>query len=192
MGTEFELKYRADQAQLEAIRESAGGAFERIDMETTYYDTVDSRLSAQKWTLRRRMENGVAVCTLKTPGDDGSRGEWECRCADVREAIEMLCKLGAPEELRAIVADGIIPVCGARFTRLARSLQLPGAEAELALDSGVLLGGGKEQIFAEVEVEQKSGSREAVCAYARALTQSHGLEPEKRSKFRRAWALSQD
>lgn len=191
MGREFELKYRADQVQLETIREAVGGAFERIDMETTYYDTVDSRLSARKWTLRRRMENGVAVCALKTPGDDGSRGEWECRCADIREAIEMLCKLGAPEELRAIVADGTVPVCGARFTRLARRQQLPGAEAELALDSGVLLGGGKEQIFAEVEVEQKSGSREAVCAYARTLAQSHGLEPEERSKFRRAWLLAQ-
>lgn len=191
MGSEFELKYRATQAKLEAIRKAVGGEFVAISMETTYYDTADALLSARKWTLRRRMENGEAVYTVKTPGADGSRGEWECRCEGLDTAVEMLCKLGAPEELMLLAQGGVIPVCGARFTRLARKLELPGGEAELALDSGVLLGGGQEQPFAEVEVEEKSGSREAVCGYARQLAQMFELEPEEQSKFRRAWLLSQ-
>ena len=60
MGQEYELKYRAEASTLEAIRH-AYGPFAAIAMETTYYDTPDAALSRRKWTLRRRLENGVSV-----------------------------------------------------------------------------------------------------------------------------------
>ena len=68
MGREFELKYAATQAQQDALGASFG-EFTPIAMETTYYDTSDGALSRQHITLRRRLENGVSVCTVKTPGD---------------------------------------------------------------------------------------------------------------------------
>ena len=64
MNVEFELKYRATEAQLAAIG-AAYGPFREITMETTYFDTPDRVFSQRKWTLRQRLENGVSVCALK-------------------------------------------------------------------------------------------------------------------------------
>ena len=86
MGREFERKYRADSGVIAAIRASFGD-FSEIRMETVYYDTLDAALSRRRWMLRRRYENGISVCTLKTPLPDGSRGEWETPCDDIRLAI---------------------------------------------------------------------------------------------------------
>ena len=92
MGREFELKYRAAREQLEKIREAFGG-FHTLHMETTYYDTPEGALGRLHWTLRRRMENGVSVCTVKTKLEDGSRGEWETEGQDILEALPRLIAL---------------------------------------------------------------------------------------------------
>ncbi len=190
MGREFELKYRADAAAFSKIREKFGD-FTPISMETSYYDTNARDFSRMRWTLRRRYENGTAVCTLKTPMADGSRGEWEISEADIQAAIPELCKLGAPKALIAFADSPLEVSCGARFTRLAKTITLPEAALELALDQGVLIGGGKEQPFAEVEVELKAGSEEAVTAFAQALAEEFALEPERFSKHKRAMLLAQ-
>ena len=190
MGTEFELKYRADSAQLEAIRE-CWGPFSPITMETVYYDTPAGDLSRLHWTLRRRLENGRSVCTLKTPGEGHCCGEWELDAPDLAGAVTALVALGAPEELEDYCRAGLAPLCGARFTRLARKIPLEEATVELALDRGAVLGGGREAPISEVEVELKAGSREAAEAFARELVSRFGLEPEPLSKFRRAQLLTQ-
>lgn len=190
MGREFELKYRATPEQLSAIRKDLG-PFREIAMETTYYDTPDGSLSARKWTLRRRLENGVSICTLKTPGTGDVRGEWETECGSIGLAIGTLCKLGAPAELAGLTAAGLVEVCGARFTRLACLIGGPGCKVELALDQGVLLGGGRELTLREVEAELKEGSETAALAYAKALAEKYALIPETASKFKRALQLAE-
>ena len=189
MGREFELKYRADTGSIAAIREKFG-EFTPISMETTYYDTQDLKLAFHQWTLRRRMENGVSVCTFKRPLDDGSRGEWEVENDSIMLGILELVKAGAPAELMRATAGGVMPLCGAKFTRLAAALELDGCTVELALDQGVLTGGGRELPLAEVEVELKAGSEDAAVAFAQGLAKEFGLEPEKKSKFARAMALA--
>ena len=189
MGREFELKYRADADKIAAIREKFG-EFTPISMETTYYDTPDKALGALRWTLRRRFENGVSICTVKTPAPGGGRGEWETEQDDILAAIPVLCGMGAPEELIRCTSGGIVPVCGARFTRLAKKLDLENCTVELALDQGQLLGGSKVLPFAEVEVEVKSGSEEAAAAFADTLAAEYGLVTEEASKFKRALALA--
>ena len=189
MGREFELKYRAEEKTLAAIR-AKYGKFTEISMETTYYDTADKRLGALRWTLRRRLENGVSVCTLKTPASGGGRGEWETQCSDILESVPILCNLGAPKDLENKVKEGIFPLCGAKFTRLAKSVSVGTTTLELALDSGFLLGGGKEEPLCEVEVELKSGSEEAAVAFAESLAAEFGLVPEEASKYKRALALA--
>ena len=92
MGREFELKFAATEAVLAAI-EARFGDFSAISMATTYFDTPDRALSARHITLRRRMENGVSVCTLKTPTDGIGRGEWELESDTIEAAIPELCKL---------------------------------------------------------------------------------------------------
>ena len=189
MGREFELKYGADGEKLAAIREKYG-AFTPISMETSYYDTFDMKLAFHQWTLRRRMENGVSVCTFKKPLEDGSRGEWEVQCGSIMTGVMELCQAGAPWELMRATAGGLTEVCGARFTRLAATLELPECTVELALDEGVLISRGRELSFAEVEVELKAGSEEAAVAFAKELAAEFGLQEEPRSKFVRAMALA--
>lgn len=190
MGREFELKFAATP-QNQADLQARYGAFTPIAMETTYFDTPDRALSARRITLRRRLENGTSVCTLKTPAENGGRGEWELECDDMDAAISELCKLSGMAELANLTQAGVRPVCGARFTRLAKTLILPDCTVELALDSGALLGGGRELPLCEVEVEAKSGSEEAVSAFAEALAREFHLLPEPKSKFRRAMALAE-
>lgn len=190
MGREFELKYAATEAELALLR-SRYPQLTPIAMETTYYDTPAGTLGKLHWTLRRRMENGKSVCTLKTPLPDGSRGEWETECDKILNAIEPLCALGAPKQLALLTAGGVEPVCGAKFTRLAGRIDANGCTVELALDRGVLTGGGKILPFAEVEVELKDGAEAAAVAFAEALARELGLRPEPRSKVARARALAQ-
>lgn len=189
MGREFELKYAATAEDL-ALLKARYPHLAPIAMETTYYDSPDGKLGDLHWTLRRRMENGRSVCTLKTPRPDGSRGEWETECDDILDAVPRLCALGAPWQLLVLTANGLTESCGARFTRLAGLIELPEAAVELALDAGVLLGGGRELPFTEVEVELKAGSEAAAVAFGQALARELGLRPEPRSKVARARELA--
>lgn len=190
MGIEFELKFSATPAQQVQILQAFPLDYRTIQMHTTYYDTPEGALSARHITLRRRMENETSVCTVKTPVAGLGRGEWECECDNIEDAIPMLCKLGATRELILLTAPGVAQVCGARFTRQAGLLEYRGAQMELALDCGVLYGGDREQALCEIEVELKSGEPEAAMAFARELAEKYGLQGEKKSKFRRALALA--
>ena len=189
MGREFELKYRATEEQLKNI-EAIYGGFREIRMETTYYDAPDGIFSRLHWTLRRRMENGVSVCTLKSNLSDGSRGEWEVEWGDILSAVPRLIATGAPKELEEYTRDGVSPTCGARFTRKALTLAAGDGTVELALDQGQLLGGGQALPFAEVEVELKQGRDEDAVAFAQTLASRFGLTQEPKSKLRRALELA--
>ena len=190
MGREFELKYQATPETIAAIQAKLG-EFTPISRETTYYDTEDLSLRQRRWTLRQRLENGKSVCTVKTPLPDGSRGEWETENADLAAGAEALCAMGAPKEILDYVNLGVTPFCGAKFTRLAKTIALSGGCVELALDEGVLLGGGQEKPFSEVEVELKSGGDDLAKAFAGALAKEFNLTEQPKSKLARAMALAQ-
>ena len=189
MAIEFELKFRAEEAAQQAIREAFPKNHTPYQMETIYYDTPSGALSARHYTLRCRKENGIGVCTLKTPAADGGRMELELRCEDIHDAIAGLCAAGAPEDFDLLVREGLVAVCGARFDRTAIPLQLDECTVELALDKGVLLGGDRSCPLCEVEVELKEGDRNAAILFAVDLADRYGLTPEHHSKFRRALAL---
>ena len=186
MGREFELKFKATGDALSKIR-ALWQDWKEISMETTYFDTVDGGLSAKKCTLRRRMENGVSVCTMKTPIAGFGRGEWDAKAPWCAETAEKLF-IAAGQE--AIPFEDLMPVCGARFTRLAKTVELPGCVVEIALDTGILMGGGREIPLCELEVEYKDGSEAVASAWAERLAQRFGLEAETKSKFRRASLLA--
>lgn len=189
MGAEYELKYAADEKTHRAIREAFGDPWIRTAMQTTYYDTPEGDLRAAHITLRLRLENGTPVCTLKTPGRDGVRGEWEVVCDTIEAAVPELCKLSACDLLMAVTGKPLAPLCGARFTRMARTVRIPGGEAELALDSGILFGGGREIPLCEVEAELKEGTKAALDAFGQELSGRFSLREEYASKFKRASAL---
>ena len=190
MGYEFEMKYASTREQQERITAALGQDFEVFDMQTTYYDTPAAELSALRWTLRRRYENGSPVCTLKTPAGKLGRGEWDCAAETVEEAIPELTQLSGSAELAQLAGHGLVPICGARFTRKAYTVFCGETLVEVAVDSGILFGGGQELPLCEVEVELKQGSREDAARYAAKLAEEFGLTPEPKSKFRRALDLT--
>jgi triphosphatase len=160
-------------------------------METTYYDTPGKALSSRRVTLRRRMENGRSICTVKTPAHGGARGEWELECDFIENSIPLLCKLGAPKWIAEAVAEGLVPVCGAVFSRQACQIGVDGAAVEIAVDFGRLFGGTKQLPLCEIEVEYKSGDKALAAAFADQLATRFGLEKENDSKFRRALSLAE-
>lgn len=188
MAVEYELKFQTTPAVLSAIDRSIPVASTVYEMETVYYDTPSGALSDRRYTLRCRRENASHVCTLKTPAKKG-RNEIELSCDNILDALDPLCEKSGIPDLKDILKEGIRPVCGARFTRIAKTLNIPGGTIELALDQGVLLGGGKEIPLCEVEVELKDGTMEATQAYGKALALQFGLTPQPKSKFQRALAL---
>lgn len=189
MGTEFELKYVAEESAFEGLKGETND-WTPYEMATTYYDTPTAELGKLRWTLRRRFENGVSVCTLKTPAGGHGRNEFELEWDDIHTAIPRLIEAGAPAVLQDYAAGGIEEVCAARFNRLAGKVVLPDAVVELALDKGVLIGGGREQPFVEVEIELKSGAEEAAVAYAQELALRYNMRPESKSKYKRALILA--
>ena len=189
MGVEYEVKFRADGEIQSSVYTTFPARWQKISMETTYYDTPSGALSAKRYMLRRRLENGVSVCTLKTSGEGNLRGEWEVHSDSVTDAIFELCKLGCPSDLASLCKEGLVPICGARFIRKAGVLTFLECTVELALDQGVLFSGDNEIPLCEIEIEQKSGSLEATDAFARQLADIYGLQPEEKSKFARALAL---
>ena len=198
MGKELEYKLAVpDTRVLEAIlfdKKIAAvrqGNYALYDMATIYYDTADRALSAKKWTLRLRQENFDLIATVKTPvGEDHTRGEWSCKAQSIEEAIPELVKLGAPEELTALTANGVQPLCLARFSRRAAEVKFAdGTVCELAGDVGAVCAGQKESPICEIEVELKQGDAETAKAFADELCERFELKEEPLSKFQRAAAL---
>ncbi len=193
MAQEIELKYGLeDGAQfadlLAGLRRAYPGNWQEISMRTYYYDTPDNALSARHWTLRMRLENDTAVLTLKTPDKGLSRGEWEIPEGQIPNDLPQLVDAGAPAALLDMKPLRIL--CGARFLRHCRMVEIPGGQVELALDHGILLGGTKELPFWELEAELKQGDSQALITWCRELAASWNLQEEPRSKFVRASQLA--
>lgn len=191
MGVEYELKFRATKPRLEQIFADYPGQWQIRSMETTYYDTPSGCLSARHYTLRKRLENGTPVCTVKVPAGQGARGEWETVCEDIVKAISVLCRLGAPMDLQNLVREGLSPLCGARFTRRFLTFSFGNSTLELALDEGELFSSAKSIPLCEVEIELKDGDILDANACGLVFRRKYGLETEPKSKFLRAKELCQ-
>ena len=189
MGMEYERKFAATPDQVERMQKELGGVWTEYRMQTTYYDTPGRDLSDRHITLRRRMENEISVCTLKAPAQTG-RLEFELECDSIGSAIPELCRLAPLPELSSLLEKGVEPVCGARFQRLAKTVVYQDSTIEIALDKGILSGGGSQIPLCEVEFELKSGSEEQLRQFAAMAATVYGLTPERRSKFARAAALA--
>ncbi len=190
MGRELELKFAASSETLDAMEEKYA-PLTPITMHTRYFDTPHQAFRGRRWTLRLRLENGRPICTLKTRLSDGSRGEYETENGDIVSAIPALLEQGAPAELEELAREGLEEVCGARFTRLARIIDVPGGQVELALDRGEFTGGGRTLPFTEAEAELKAGPDEVLARFGRALAEEFSLREEPRSKIQRAMALAE-
>lgn len=198
MGREFEIKLEVSDLHLldcilcdRRIAEKMAAPYRYVKMQTTYFDTDDGFLAARRWMIRVRKEGERSVVTMKTAAEGHSRGEWEVEGEYLHESIEKLVPLGAPEALKEISAEALLPVCGAKFTRILADLTFSdGSTCELAGDIGDLIGAGKYEPICELELELKRGAPDAMMALANELSDFYGIKEQPKSKFARARALA--
>jgi inorganic triphosphatase YgiF len=199
---EIEAKYRVGPAELAlvaALRALGRYALEPAPapelQENIYYDTADGRLAAARHGLRVRRVGERALITLKGPAAvDASglhrRAEHEFPGADPHPHS---WPPGHARELALALTAGapLLPIAAVRTERQIVYAAHDGmAVAELALDRGVLQGGGREQPFTELEIELlPAGEPADIAALAEALSAHIALVPEPRSKLQRAMAL---
>ena len=195
MGQEIEYKLRAEnEAALFSVYEqlkSNGSVSEerKISMHTRYLDTPERLLRASRVTLRIRQENDEQVITVKTPGKNHIRGEWNLkRISDTpfpqREELCTLIDDGAPKLLLQL--PSFFVTCEARFVRTRCMLTLSdGTRIELAADVGELAGKTQRQSLCELELELYGGSTQQLVR----LASKTGLPEELQSKQFRALHL---
>lgn len=161
----------------------------------TYYDTATLRLQKNHITLRIREIGRQRIQTIKCdalPGQSGFvRGEWDQALA---ENMPDLAQVDDAELRKVLVPRrgklAFKPIFTTDFRRTAWLLKTDDAEVECALDQGEIRAGKASQPICEVELELKSGNRQALFALAQQLNQTIPLRLELASKAARGYALA--
>lgn len=163
---EIELKFLCEPADAAALLAAApAGQDEVRDLVSTYFDTPHQTLRKAGVSLRIRQANGKRVQTLKR-GDGFAREEHEAALAPDQAGLDLSAV--APL-VPAVTHDLLAPVFDVKVRRRQRQMKLDGAEIELALDEGEILGGQSVKTICELELELKSGRPEALFELARDL-----------------------
>jgi triphosphatase len=198
---EVELKFQVPAAQVagleRAIRTSTA---QTVRLQAVYADTAGHALAAASLALRLRLEGRTWVQTLKGRGDGlMSRLEHEVVLPPQRGRPE----LDPQRHAGTAVGDRLLQVLGGRplqplyrtdVRRLQRVLRWQGAQVEVALDRGWLIGGpaGAERRLKvqEVEFELKRGSPHQLPALTLRWLARHGLWWDSRTKSERGMRLA--
>ncbi|MEO8081597.1 MAG: CHAD domain-containing protein [Caldimonas sp.] len=202
--SETELKFALDPARAGAVRASLRGAKARARLiESSYFDTPDSRLAAAGLSLRLRRTGRAWAQTLKAPGagavdrleDTVARPGRFSRVGPVVDAaLHHGTDAGAQLE-RALSADRGAPApLVLRFRTIVRRVALelctPEARVELAFDRGEIVAGDATAPLCELEYELKSGSARALIGFGEAGVAAHGLCLDTASKSARGERLA--
>lgn len=182
--TEVELKFVCGPEDLAAVLAAAPpGDDDHAELISVYFDTPDLALKKAGASLRVRESKGRRVQTLKR-GEGLRREEHEA-------PIEGLAPDPSLGPLPDLVPEGaaLTPAFNVRVSRRQRRLRFDGAEIELALDQGEVVGGDGRTPICEVELELKSGDPAALFALARQLSQAAPLYLSFDTKASRGQAL---
>ena len=201
MTTEIELKLSLLPGQLAHLKHhpllaKAGPALRRR-LVSVYFDTPELELMQAQAALRVRRVGRRWVQTIKIGGGSAGglhqRPEWETPVAGAAPeparfdapAVQALLTPARLERLR--------PVFETQFWRTAWTVPVSGGGSiEVALDQGLVSGGGHSQPICEVELELKSGKPVALYDLALALAADVDLFPDPVSKAQRGYALFQN
>ena len=181
---EVELKFACGPDDLAAVLAAAPpGDDAAAELISVYFDTPDLALQKAGASLRVRESKGRRVQTLKR-GEGLAREEHEASI----EGLAPDPDLGPLPDLMP-AGSSLKPAFNVRVSRRQRLVRHDGAEIELALDQGEVVGGEATAAICEVELELKSGSAEALFTLARALGASAPLYLSFDSKAARGQAL---
>jgi inorganic triphosphatase YgiF len=161
----------------------------------TYFDTTDGQLRAQRYGLRIRDLGNRRIATLKGEAriNDGlfERDEWEAEIGD-DDRPEHWPAGELRDRVLALVGSGpLVPLLTIDVQRRHVYAAHAGARfAEVSLDQGTILAGGRTEPICELEIELlKGGDRADFEALTRLLRERFNLQPDNRSKLARGLAL---
>lgn len=196
---EIELKLGFDPADADKIGahpslEAVGDPKVREPI-STYYDTSDSALHKAGVFLRVRATGDGYVQTIKTARGEGEfleRDEWECHLETFVPDLDAAAGTALEPLLTDEVRADLQPRFHTRFRRKTYLIARDGAEIELALDQGEVVGGVKVTPICELELELKAGDRRAIFALAKTLAEDVPLTLAVKSKAERGFELLED
>ena len=168
---EIELKFELDPAELSRVAKTAhleGFSVSRPlgkSLRSIYFDTPDQKLREAKISLRLRQSNEKWVQTVKlgtgVSGGLSSPVEDEQPVAGPALDFSAIRNRDVHQALVDMRADSTLVACfETRIFRTTRELVRTNdqAQVELAFDTGHVLAGDDRLVFAELEMELKSGS----------------------------------
>ncbi|MEM6622380.1 MAG: CHAD domain-containing protein [Pseudomonadota bacterium] len=198
---EIELKLELDPAQEKRLRSSAAlrarsqGRARTETLHSVYYDTADHALRAAGIALRLRKAGRRWIQTVKQAAGPMQNGlseplEDEAPVPGPNLRPERITDDDLREQVLGAVHQGINPIVETRFKRTKRDLSLPGGGmAELAIDVGEVVGGGRVAPLVEAELELKSGRPASLYELAAELIDRGPVRFSEVSKSERALAL---
>lgn len=204
---ETELKFMVPAEQLAGVEKALKRGRVRVErLQAAYYDTADERLARQRVALRLRREGRRWVQTAKAetphslnrlehdvPVTAPSRGR-EPPPLDVSrhdgtpagDALRKALGHGAGRERGSALSLRF----GTDVSRMTRTVRVPGATVEIALDIGKIVAGGREAPICELEFELKRGGIEPLIGLAAQWADRHGLALSTLSKAERGARLA--
>ena len=167
---EIELKFAAPAgraAEAVAAIEALASAVPR-QLSSIYFDTPRGALKRAGFGLRVRREGEVFIQTLKDAGDGAfTRGEWE---TPVKAAKPDRRALGKTPAGRILGKNSrLAPTFAVEVRRRTADVVEGDSLIEVSFDEGVAKARGEAAVFAELELELKSGPQWGLFALARRL-----------------------
>lgn len=204
---ETELKFMVPAERLAGVEKAMKRANVRVErLQAAYYDTADERLAGHRVALRLRREGRRWVQTAKADTQHSlSRLEHNAPVSaphrgNAPPTLEITRHDGTPAgvALRKALGRSADRDGGAALTlrfrtdvsRTIRTVRVPGATAEIALDTGKILANGREAPICELEFELKRGGIEPLVALAAQWADRHGLWLSSLSKAERGTRLA--
>ena len=200
---EIEAKFRVvNRAVFTSLRQlTTLGPFALVHIpgvehqHNTYFDTADRRLTNNRVTLRVRDLGGRRIATVKrslsTQAGIHTREEWEIDLCAGEHPADWPAGAARDQALRWLAGTPIFPLMTIRTRRQYSYALLADIQvAEISLDEGVILAGGRMVSFRELEVELlPDGTRADLDGLVGTLQARFALIPESRGKKKRGLEL---
>lgn len=173
MSQEIELKLEVNPDDLPLIRQQplfAHAECHSLDQVTVYYDTPETRLKKNGFTLRVRSVGGRFVQTVKRITDSVglvSREEIECEVRSMKPDLTAL----SDHPIRGLLAHGeakrLKPLIRYDVNRTSWRTERRSGSMQIDLDHGSVTAAGRCEEFAELEFELVDGAPASLIMAAR-------------------------
>jgi triphosphatase len=195
---EVELKFDVEPGGASAIRRAAilrQAAAAEGDHDTLYFDTVDGAVRKAGFSLRVRKSGDRFVQAIKRKRASAAglfvRQEWESDVDRFEVDPDAFERTPLKRSLAKAKAQDLTPQIRTRFHRTSWTVDVDGSRVEVALDEGIIAGGGREAPLCELELELVAGKATALFRLGELIGAAAPLRLGVLSKAERGHALAE-